>query len=1533
MRRNLRGYVHFSRRFLRDLFDVGWREVIRPLHRRLAIRARVSLGPLRSRTAVLARRSVRARVSLRSLDVDGLRVRLAAVVRPAQKARIAHAGGKRYAVLAIGAVCSVLTGCSVFTLRPLRTGITFLTLRTLRAGFSVFAGCPIRTCRTGRALRARIAFVALRALQRAVVDKSIRHAVEDVNVVRLTSADPVSVARLGRGLVCRVQRRLARVVAENPESAACVSLGPLDALLALRPLRANCAGIPFDALFALRPLRTRFTCVTLGALGSGITGITLVTLGSLWAGISRFALRPALARVALRAFQRSNLRFREVIIGKGVAFVAFRPLRTSAAGFAGIPLGALNALNALDALLTLRALRTRCTCVALFSLWALRACRAGIPLGAGRAGLAFGPLLTGVTLGSLLSLRAGCRNAGIGKGSRRRVPLEPVPRRAVDVWHLGYGALHARRRRKHLVHPTLISLRRVDCAFIHRGAHARLVGLALGDNVAQRVPQLRLAPAAFRRICTFDKPDEQPVLFTQRHGIRGNVALALHDQAERAARAVCLAPFLRNVEGHPAGLVLALPAEVDLLHPVCFLFDHIVTSLMENGAARAVFCPLLRRVATIFRVSRNIHLHMVRFRAVLEFAAHCLNEICGRGVLLHLILDGPQELSLDLHGHAALNQARFAVHAHQQVVLVLSVVLEQPHADVFLACAGGVRSRILFCFTHRVSLRFIDGGGVRSRPLFWLGQRGLVKRRGGLYADHVCLDQTLGDLGGLPADGRALVKRVSSTGRAKRLDDVLKAAAGQLGRTVSLSAHDEGRVDVAALRASLAGIDDVARNRRGARDFLQRDRRATRSRSRSGFDLADLALDDGHAARKRLSVVRRNNLIDGDDLAGNALDLELARAFRQVVGVEHLRFSRLHEADARDLADLIVIDVGGVLVLVGALPVGVILNVVGAVRVNDGPVGALVAGRVHSLQEADRLAHRANGEVVVAACLAADEQMTSIHLAFAVLGVGSAVDDLAGDGVQRAARLRAEQHRGLLKVVVDGGELEDIRDLHEVAVLVDLCRQRGHRQLAALGRHAFGDGGERLGQRVVLAELDLLALALGNVALLCEAVMHQLGLGVVDQGVAVIGLHLAGKTGVGGHVRLTLEEAQHDRQNENVFHVLHCFISLIKSVLGSCASKHDALAAPHASCDLCAVGFRKLARVILDDDPRLGVCSVLVRAHPLRAHVIHHAFFHLGSRFRCVAGLNVAQMRYLVSVPHGNTGAQHGNEARILRHLASQVEVRVIARRVRRSDQLACLTDPVVIGLVGFLCALPVLFLPFELLILLLHLQILAVLLNAHAHAFGFLLIKHRSQRLVTVKGGPELRHIAVCHPIMAHERVDNGLCIRDLLILGFFLAESAVDDALRLCGIDVLVLAVYEIEELLFEVSLAVFRSPGVVLLHLCALVVLRLASRRPRIVRCLLLAKNNIGVFARFALPGGRRACALCIALCAACSFCAARCTGSGSRSGSAAVKEAQDHSKRVFEVHAIPSYGHIAGIWPPVWAKRNSLRVAVEGPAGKR
>nr|DAE93008.1 MAG TPA: hypothetical protein [Caudoviricetes sp.] len=327
-------------------------------------------------------------------------------------------------------------------------------------------------------------------------------------------------------------------------------------------------------------------------------------------------------------------------------------------------------------------------------------------------------MCAGVALGADFALRTGRGNTRVGKSARRGVPLEPVARGLVDVWHLGNRRLRIRRRPQNFIDPALIGRRRCLSAVFQRFAHACFIYLALHNGIANGIAQLCRALTGHRRINTRYQPHERAVFFCHRHGIRLRIAVSLHNQA-RHALAIALAPLSQHVKDDLARLILAPAPELDLFERVSIFNNHVVTSLMENGAARATFSSLAAPCRNSFFVSRGrIHLRVVGLRALNVVAAHRLNEIRGRGVLSHLVLDGPQELSLDLHGHAALDQAAFAVHAHQQVILVLAAVLEQADADVLLACGGGVHSRNgVLRFAHRSFLRFNSGGGVHSRPL------------------------------------------------------------------------------------------------------------------------------------------------------------------------------------------------------------------------------------------------------------------------------------------------------------------------------------------------------------------------------------------------------------------------------------------------------------------------------------------------------------------------------------------------------------------------------------------------------------------------------------------------------------------------------------------------------------------------------------------------------------------------------------------------------------------------------------------------
>ena len=371
-----------------------------------------------------------------------------------------------------------------------------------------------------------------------------------MNVVGLRRAHTVCVAGLRRRFLRRVQLGLALVVAQHREALAGLTaraLLALNALLAARALRADRAGLAGVALLAACAGCTRCAGLPLGADG------------------------------ALFAAQSLKLRRREVGIGEGISLLSLLAFLPSGADCSGISLGA--DLTA----------RTGC---------------AGRADGAALAGNAALALLSLVSLGAGVALRAGRGYAGVSECSRCRVPLEPVPRRAVHVGHLGHRRLRARPGLEHLVHPALIRRRRRFCAFSHRRAHARLVNLAFGDYVAHRVAQLCAAFSGYVRVRIAHRPEEHAALFAKRYGIRRRVALSLHDQAECTARAVGLSPFVCNVEAHPARLVFSLTPEVDLLHYICLFFDHLVTSLMRNGAARATFfvpCCAVSQLIFVFR--------------------------------------------------------------------------------------------------------------------------------------------------------------------------------------------------------------------------------------------------------------------------------------------------------------------------------------------------------------------------------------------------------------------------------------------------------------------------------------------------------------------------------------------------------------------------------------------------------------------------------------------------------------------------------------------------------------------------------------------------------------------------------------------------------------------------------------------------------------------------------------------------------------------------------------------------------------------
>ena len=245
--------------------------------------------------------------------------------------------------------------------------------------------------------------------------------------------------------------------------------------------------------------------------------------------------------------------------------------------------------------------------------------------------------------------------------------------------------------------------------------------------------------------------------------------------------------------------------------------------------------------------------------------------------------------------------------------------------------------------------------------------------------------------------------------------------------------------------------------------------------------------------------------------------------------MEHLCLGAFHKAHALDHTDLTLVKILGVRILMGVLPARIVGEIVGAVGVNDAGVGAVDLFRVLVLQRADGALDALHRHIMVAGGIAAAKQITGIHGIGAVLHVGAAAKHLTGDGIQRSARLRAEQLGRHDQIVIHGGEQQQVGELHVAAVLVHRCLDHAHIQALTRGGHSLGKGFGQLGQRIVLAELDRLAAMLRDGMLLSKLIVDQIGLGIVDQIVGVVGAHLLREPlprrmrghGAGGDIQLT----------------------------------------------------------------------------------------------------------------------------------------------------------------------------------------------------------------------------------------------------------------------------------------------------------------------------------------------------------------------------------------------------------------------------
>ena len=234
-----------------------------------------------------------------------------------------------------------------------------------------------------------------------------------------------------------------------------------------------------------------------------------------------------------------------------------------------------------------------------------------------------------------------------------------------------------------------------------------------------------------------------------------------------------------------------------------------------------------------------------------------------------------------------------------------------------------------------------------------------------------------------------------------------------------------------------------------------------------------------------------------------------------------LGLAGLDKSYARDLSDLVLVDVVGVYVLVRILPVGIAHEVVLTVRMDDTGIVAVDSRSVHNSEVSYGHSDSLYGEVVVigSGSTAAYEGVSGRYLAFSILNVGAAVEYFSNNGIENPASLGSEELGSLDEVVVDSSQKEYVGKLDVVAVLSYSRGEVGYVELLAGRGNAFSQRSERLSERAVLPELDGLAAILRNGMLLAELVVHELRLSEIDEIIAVIGFHFHGQVLAGAGLR------------------------------------------------------------------------------------------------------------------------------------------------------------------------------------------------------------------------------------------------------------------------------------------------------------------------------------------------------------------------------------------------------------------------------
>ena len=361
-------------------------------------------------------------------------------------------------------------------------------LLTLRAGLADGAGIALRPLFAGFALVTLGAGVTLRALQRAVVYPSARHAVVDVNVIRLGRADAVGIANGGilhRGLECRDR---AIIALYNKAGAGFTLL----------------SGVAFVTLGALRAAF---------ALRAGFTRNTLCPRNALWASL---ALRASVAfRSVSTLFARNTLR----------ASVTFQ------ASFALRPRFSARALWACLTFFTGNALRAGITLGALCAVRAGDTLRASLALEFGNLNQVF-PCHTVVGILDISAGHAHINRAAAGAAARA-CRLVDGRNKVILCLCRQFGKISDLRLNR--IEPTLGRLVRRLCACFERRNNDKIKFIRFRQRIPSVPLQFALAEACNGSICCCDRPIGGIALDCQRNRIRIAAFRRLHKKRRPTA--------------------------------------------------------------------------------------------------------------------------------------------------------------------------------------------------------------------------------------------------------------------------------------------------------------------------------------------------------------------------------------------------------------------------------------------------------------------------------------------------------------------------------------------------------------------------------------------------------------------------------------------------------------------------------------------------------------------------------------------------------------------------------------------------------------------------------------------------------------------------------------------------------------------------------------------------------------------------------------------------------------------------------------